>query len=118
MHSRLAYEIRRYRSIRHLTIAALAAGFAAAAMAQADGDSNAMPVPVVIQAAPTDSSQPARIAPVDAPGGALMNNLQDRMKQIQATQDPTLRQRRMDEFLKTLNSGMHSIAKNGAAAGR
>lgn len=36
----------------------------------------------------------------------LMNDLQARMKQIQATPDPYLRQRQMDDFLKTLKDGM------------
>ena len=34
-----------------------------------------------------------------------MNQLDARMRQIQATQDPVLRQRRMEEFLKTLQGG-------------
>ncbi len=61
---------------------------------------------------------PMRIAPANAPGGALMNNLDARMRQIQATQDPDLRQKRMGEFLKALQGGMEHIGKHGAAAAR
>ncbi len=59
--------------------------------------------------------EPARIAPTHAPGGVLMNQLDKRMRQIQATQEPELRQQRMAEFLTTLKSGMEHIGKNGTA---
>ena len=44
-----------------------------------------------------------------------MNELQRRMKEIQATPDAMLRQKRMDEFLKTLQIGMAGLGKPPAA---
>ena len=111
-------EIRRPRHLQILACALFASAALAttAAFAQADGDLNAAIAPQ-FRAAVTDSQQ-ARIAAVAAPGGALMNHLDARMRQIQATQDPALRQRRMDDFLKTLRSGMENISKAGAVTHR
>ena len=89
------------------------------ALAQADGIENGMPTVSVVPVPAVDpSTQPMRIAPANAPGGALMNHLDARMRQIQSTQDPELRQRRMGEFLKALQGGMEHIGKNGSAAPR
>ena len=83
----------------------------AGAMAQADGPAIA---PNVVAPAPAPNVfQPAGGG---GPGAGLMNELHARMNEIQATPDPVLRQRRMDEFLKTLTSGMARISKQPIAS--
>lgn len=102
-----------------LTAAALLVlGSAGAAHAQADGAAIALPGPFV-QNVPALPSGRQRMAPDAGPGAALMNELHERMQQIQATPDPMLRHERMDEFLKTLQQGMADIGGQPAqGAGR
>lgn len=93
-----------------LLAALLAPGVATIAHAQADGATIALPGP----AAPP----PASIAPNGLPGAPLMNDLHERMKQMQAAGDPLLRRKLGDEFLKTLQQGMANVGRPAAPAGR
>lgn len=94
-----------------LMAALILSGSLTTARAQADGAS------VVVAPVPREYASPgsARIAPANAPGGPLMNDLHERMKRIQATPDPAVRQRQHDEFLKTLKDGMEAISRRPPA---
>ena len=116
MHQPLSPTARR-RLLTRVATAMMGIGFMLTASAQADGMSAPVAAPLALPS-PSAPSATARIAALNAPGGALMNALHDRMRQIQATQDPALRQRRMDEFLPALQAGMQNISKPTAAAGR
>lgn len=92
--------------LRALIIRSLTAGLctlAAIGGASAHAQSNEQPFPL------------GKLPAAQAPGAALMNNLHERMKQIQATPDPALRQKRMDEFLRVLQKGMTEMSKQPVA---
>lgn len=95
--------------------ALLTLGGANVAHAQADGAATMLSDATALQIAPS-TAQP-RLALGTGPGAELMNDLHERMKQIQATSDPALRKQRTDEFLKTLQQGMAAIGRQPATAG-
>lgn len=89
-------------------------GLADAAQAQADGADIVAPTVARVYTVPDEP----RLAPEAAPGGPLMNRLHERMKRMQATADPVLKQHQQDEFLEALKDGMEALGRPSALSRR